>query len=717
MTRPICFRVVGGSIDENRQSMKSSVMPKLVYRVVAACGTLGYGYPRESLQSALNGQVDAIVCDGGSMDAGPYFLGTGTAFFDREAIKADYRDMVAAGKKIGCPVILGSSGMAGGNRNVDWMLDLAKEVFAELNVTEARVAVIRSELDPEIVVNEYRVGALSAIGAGPKLDEQTLRESTIVGQMGVHPLITALNGGAQFIIAGRSCDVALFASDMIRGGISAGLAYHVGQVLECGALACDPGSPSDCLVAEVYDDGSAVFSSPNPARRCTPYSLAAHSLHQEIHPQLQFYPEGILATEKTQFFARDGRTAGLRGSALVRRGKSGELSIKLEGSYWLGSQKVSLIYIDPVHLDSIPEDVLVYGRNGVCATPIDGRSRELGIVIETSANNPEDAARLAGLLARYMFHSGYPGRKTTSGNIAFPMSPSLINFRREDGRFGSIVPSGARDPVFLENYPRIKSAILKSISEEYPEALAKASFAITEADAAHPLAFLRTVDRVRDRLERRHRQEIERMTALATPMSSSRMNVDAPDAYAWSLYHLLQSQKVIGTMFPVTYYIARGADWQQDGVAHAKYFEIADRHYGGDVDFRTLSLIDDHAPAEAPIGEHRLLDMAAVIRSKDVGINRLTFDIFFTSAENYEAALHSNLFSRDSVARILGVSPASIIGTFFVDACNAIKVSVERPNISSSVDERDVFGTQQQSALEEMNIPFYPMALTRASAF
>ena len=82
--------------------------------------------------------------------------------------------------------------------------------------------------------------------------------------MGIHPLITALESGAQFMLAGRSCDIALFASDMIRRNIDAGLAYHVGHVLECGALACDPGSPSDCLVAEIYDDGSAIFTAPNP---------------------------------------------------------------------------------------------------------------------------------------------------------------------------------------------------------------------------------------------------------------------------------------------------------------------------------------------------------------------------------------------------------------------------------------------------------------------
>src|ERR1700744_471753 len=140
--------------------MKSSAMPSLIYRVVAPCGTLGYGFPKESFQSALKGHVDAIVCDAGSMDAGPYYLGTGTSYFEREAVKADYRHLVAAGKWIGCPVIVGNSGMAGGNDNVDWMLDIAKEVFAELDVRDAKVAVIRSELDPEIVIREYRAGGL-----------------------------------------------------------------------------------------------------------------------------------------------------------------------------------------------------------------------------------------------------------------------------------------------------------------------------------------------------------------------------------------------------------------------------------------------------------------------------------------------------------------------------------------------------------------------------
>ena len=693
-------------------------MAKLIYRVVSACGALGYGYPKESLQEALKGRIDAIISDGGSMDAGPYYLGTGTEYFEREAVKADFRHMVEAGQKTGAVVILGSSGMAGGNRNLDWMLDVAKEVFAELDVQNAKVAVIPAELEAETVIAELRKGDLRPTGVGPELSEDALRESTIVGQMGIHPLITALEGGAQYVIAGRSCDIALFASDMIRRGIDVGLAYHVGHVLECGALACDPGSPSDCLVAEIYDDSSALFVAPNPDRRCTPYSIAAHSLYEESHPQLQYYPEGVLVMEKTEFFAADARTAGIRGSRFVRSSKPWPWSIKLEGSRRVGARKVSLLYIDPADLGKLPEDVLVYGRNGVQARPVTAGERELGIIVETRANTQDAAELLASLLTHYLIHYGYPGRKATAGNIAYPLSPNLVGFRRKDGSFGAIVPSGTRDPVFFENYPAIKASVIKLIQDMFPEALANASFVITEAGAANPAVLLRTVDRDPQRLALLHQREIDRITALAPAKAASLLGLDAADAYEWSLYHLLQNEEIIkDVMFPVTFYQANGARWTNAGTQRPRYFDIGETGYRGSLDDRTLSLIADVPPRGELHGTRHLLDMAIVIRSKDAGINRLTFDIIFTSPGDYESALRSNAFCKEQVAQTLGLPPERVVGTFFVDACNAIKISIDRPKISASVDEHDVFGAQQQSAIERLSIPVYADALEMASAF
>jgi hypothetical protein len=693
-------------------------MAKLIYRVVSACGALGYGYPKSSLEAALAGRIDAIISDGGSMDAGPYYLGTGAEYFEREAVKADWRHMVEAGMTTGAPVILGSAGMAGGDRNLAFMLDVAKEVFAELGVKDAKVAVIGAELDPEIVVKEFRAGALRPTGAGPELSEEALRESTIVGQMGIHPLITALESGAQYVIAGRSCDIALFASDMIRRGIDPGIAYHVGHVLECGALACDPGSPSDCLVAEIYDDGSAVFVAPNPDRRCTPYSIAAHSLYEESHPQLQFYPEGILVMEKTEFFSNDSRTAGIRKSQFVRSAKPWPWSIKLEGSRRLGARKVSLLHIDPADLTKVPTDVLVYGRNGVQARPVSADERELGIIVATTSKTEEGAVLLASLLTHYLIHYGYPGRKATAGNIAYPLSPNLISFRYEDGRFGAVVPSGTRDPVFFANYDKIKIAVLQLIRDEFPDALANAEYQIIDADLANPVALIRTVGRDAADLAARHRAEVQRVAELAPLKPSSLIALDAPDAYEWTLYHLLQNESVIKeTMFPITFYRANGNDWTIEATARPVYFDIGITGHTGNVDDRTLSRIADVPPTGLNHGEQRLLDMAVVIRSKDAGINRLTFDIIFNSPESYEAGLRSNVFHAESVAGILGLRVEQVVGTFFVDGCNAIKISIDRPNVSASGDERDVFGAQQQSAIERLIVPIYAEPLSKASAF
>ncbi len=578
--------------------------------------------------------------------------------------------MVEAGERIDGPVILGSCGMAGGNRNLDWMIDVAKEVFDELGVKDRTVAVIRSELDPASVIREFRAGALRPTGAGPELDAAALEESTIVGQMGVHPLITALDSGAKYVLAGRSCDIALFASDMIRRGIDPGLAYHVGHVLECGALACDPGSPSDCL-----------------------------------------------AMEHTEFFARDARTAGIHNSQFVRAGKPWPWSIKLEGARRLGKRKVSLVHLDPADLPRVPADVLVYGRNGVQTAPLREGEAELGLIVETCAATPQAAETLASLLTHYLIHYGYAGRKATAGNIAYPLSPNLVSFQREDGQYGAVVPSGTRDPVFQANYPMIKDAVLKLVQAEFPDALRAATWKIHEADASRPVALVRTIDRDAAQLAQRHQADLKRLLSLAPARDGSRLNMDAGDAYEWTLYHLLQNEDIIkNRMFPITYFRINGAAWTESGSGRPRYADIGITGYEGNLDDRTLSLIADVPPAGTPQREQPLLDMAVVVRSKDAGINRLTFDIVFNSAADYEAALRSNVFCAANVAHVLGVAPERVVGTFFVDSCNAIKLTIDRPNISASPDERDVFGAQQQGVIERLSIPHYAERLAMASA-
>jgi len=118
--------------------------------------------------------------------------------------------------------------------------------------------------------------------------------------MGIEPIIAALDAGAQFVVCGRAYDPAVFAADPIRKGYPVASAYHAAKILECGAIACEPGSGSDCLVAELHEDGKALIYPTNERRKATISSVAAHSLYEKSRPDLFHLPGGVLSTRKTR---------------------------------------------------------------------------------------------------------------------------------------------------------------------------------------------------------------------------------------------------------------------------------------------------------------------------------------------------------------------------------------------------------------------------------
>ena len=56
-------------------------------KVLSPTAILGYGFPVESFQNGLAQHPDFIAVDAGSTDPGPYYLGAGVSFTDREAVK------------------------------------------------------------------------------------------------------------------------------------------------------------------------------------------------------------------------------------------------------------------------------------------------------------------------------------------------------------------------------------------------------------------------------------------------------------------------------------------------------------------------------------------------------------------------------------------------------------------------------------------------------
>jgi hypothetical protein len=59
---------------------------------------------------------------------------------------------------------------------------------------------------------------------------------------------------------------------------------------------------------------------------------------------------------------------------------------------------------------------------------------------------------------------------------------------------------------------------------------------------------------------------------------------------------------------------------------------------------------------------------------------------------------------------VLGVSAERVIGSYFVDSCSAIKITLDRSTLAASADQRDVFGAQQFARLQSLRIQRTPVS-------
>jgi hypothetical protein len=66
------------------------------FRLLSTSGILGYGFPEASLAAGMARRPDAIGVDGGRVDPGPHYLGSGKPFCSTMAIRRDLRLMLRA---------------------------------------------------------------------------------------------------------------------------------------------------------------------------------------------------------------------------------------------------------------------------------------------------------------------------------------------------------------------------------------------------------------------------------------------------------------------------------------------------------------------------------------------------------------------------------------------------------------------------------------------
>jgi hypothetical protein len=414
--------------------------------VLSTTAILGYGFPVESFEAGLSRNPDVLAVDAGSTDPGPYYLGAGVSFTDRQAVKRDLALMLKAGCARKIPVIVGSAGGSGAAVHLEWCLDIVREIAREEGL-KFKLAVIGAEIDKPLLREKLAAGEIVPLPPGGQLDPEALAAaSRVVGQMGVEPFITALRGGAEVIIAGRAYDPAVFAAFPIWQGFDWGLALHMGKILECAAIASLPGSGSDCMLGTLTADWFEVEPL-NPVRRCTTTSVAAHTLYEKTNPYTLPGPGGTLDLQQTTFEAVNERVVRVKGSRFL---PAQQYFVKLEGAGLVGYRTVAIAGArDPVFIAKVGEIIngvreraadnfreltgkyrllfRLYGINGVMGElePLKNpQPHELGIIIEAVAQTQELANTICSFARSTMLHYGFEGRLATAGNLAFPYSPS-----------------------------------------------------------------------------------------------------------------------------------------------------------------------------------------------------------------------------------------------------------------------------------------------------
>ncbi|OZI34942.1 hypothetical protein CAL29_15950 [Bordetella genomosp. 10] len=417
-------------------------------KIVSLNGCLGYGYEVKSLEAGLALAPAMVGGDAGSTDAGPYYLGSGTALVKREQVRRDLGQALIRARAANVPLVIGSAGMAGGEPNLQWVREILLELAREENL-HFKLATIHAEIDKAHVRDALRKGAITPMDDVPALTEDAIMGSIrIVGQMGTEPFARALAAGADVVLAGRSCDTAIYAALPIARGYDPGLALHMAKIMECGAQCGIPLAPNDSLLGVIRKDHFLVRPL-SENRICTPDSVAAHTMYEQGDPLTIHEPEGRVDLSMAEFSQADRQTVRVSGSKFI---PTPRYRIKLEGARLLGYRAFTIAGIRDAavieNLEVIATTVRAavrrnlhkgiadgdfqlefryYGRDAVLGELEPLRHippREVGVLIEAVAGDQLTANYVLSLARSSFLHCPFEGRKTTAGNLAFPFSPS-----------------------------------------------------------------------------------------------------------------------------------------------------------------------------------------------------------------------------------------------------------------------------------------------------
>jgi len=108
---------------------------------------------------------------------------------------------------------------------------------------------------------------------------------------------------------------------------------------------------------------------------------------------------------------------------------------------------------------------------------------------------------------------------------------------------------------------------------------------------------------------------------------------------------------------------------------------------------------------ETSMKARKLSELAKTIRSKNAGVNKITFDIIFRESATYELVKRSQVLSRQSMALLFRIPVERISDFVEYDPGYAIKFTIYRSRPSGSAGDGDLFGAQQYAPLLDIEVP------------
>jgi hypothetical protein len=105
------------------------------------------------------------------------------------------------------------------------------------------------------------------------------------------------------------------------------------------------------------------------------------------------------------------------------------------------------------------------------------------------------------------------------------------------------------------------------------------------------------------------------------------------------------------------------------------------------------------------MASRKLSEIAKTIRSKNAGVDKITFDVIFPDRASYDLVRDSGVLSRTAVCQVFGIDEAQITDHVTFDPALAIKFTIYRRMPSGSPGDADIFGSQQYGPLLEVEVP------------